>query len=73
MTNRIVVRLDVDEVAALDIEVAEGRATNRSDALRRLISRLPRDQRYLAEEAILIELIQRGEALYPDLDGILAP
>jgi len=58
-------------VAALDIEVAEGRAANRSDAVRHGIARLRRDQRYRGEEATLIELARRGEPVYPDLDGIL--
>ena len=58
-------------MAALDIEVAEGRAANRSDAVRHGIARLRRDQRYRGEEATLIELARRGEPVYPDLDGML--
>jgi len=73
MSTQIAVRLDDDELAALDTEVAEGRAANRSDAVRHGISRLRRDQRYREEEATLIELARRGESLYPDLDGILDP
>jgi hypothetical protein len=30
-----------------------------------------RDQRYRTEEATLIELARRGEAVYPDHDGLL--
>ncbi len=71
MTTKIVVRLDERELAALDTEVAEGRAANRSDAVRRGIGRLQRDQRYRGEEAILVELARRGEAVYPELDGFL--
>lgn len=71
MTTQIAVRLDDAEVDALDAEVAQGRASNRSDAVRRSIAQLRRDQRYRGEEAILIELARRGEALYPDLGGIL--
>jgi Arc/MetJ-type ribon-helix-helix transcriptional regulator len=71
MTTQIAVRLDEDELAALDTEVAQGRAANRSDAVRHGIARLRRDQRYRVEEAILIELARRGEPLYPDLAGIL--
>jgi len=71
MTTQIAVRLDDAEVEALDAEVAQGRASNRSDAVRRSIARLRREQRYRGEEAILIELARRGESLYPDLDGIL--
>lgn len=70
MTTQIAVRLDSEELAALDNEVAQGRAANRSDALRRSIARLQRDQRYRNEEAILVELARRGEALYPDLEGV---
>lgn len=71
MTTQIAVRLDDTEVEALDAEVAEGRASNRSDAVRRSIARLRREQRYRGEEAVLIELARLGEPLYPDLDGIL--
>jgi len=71
MSTQIAVRLEEAEVAALDIEVAEGRAANRSDAVRHGIARLRRDQRYRGEEATLIELARRGEPVYPDLDGIL--
>lgn len=71
MSTQIAVRLNADELAALDAEVAQGRATNRSDAVRYGIARLRRDQRYRGEEAILIELVRRGGALYPDLDGLL--
>lgn len=71
MTTQIAVRLDDAEVEALDAEVAQGRASNRSDAVRRSIARLRRDQRYRGEEVVLIDLARRGEALYPDLDGIL--
>ncbi len=71
MSTQIAVRLEEAELAALDVEVAEGRAANRSDAVRHGIARLRRDQRYRGEEATLIELARRGEPLYPDLDGIL--
>ncbi len=71
MTTQIAIRLDDGELAALDIEVVDGRAANRSEAVRRGIARLQRDQRYRGEEATLIELARRGEAVYPDLDGLL--
>lgn len=71
MTIQIAVRLDEDELAALDTEVAEGRAANRSEAVRRGIDRLQRDQRYRREEATLSELVRRGEPVYPDLEGVL--
>jgi Arc/MetJ-type ribon-helix-helix transcriptional regulator len=71
MTTQIAIRLDDGELAALDIEVVEGRAANRSEAVRRGIARLQRDQRYRGEEATLIDLARRGEAVYPDLDGLL--
>jgi Arc/MetJ-type ribon-helix-helix transcriptional regulator len=71
MTTQIAVRLDDSEVEALDAEVAEGRAASRSDAVRKSIAHLRRDQRYRVEEDVLIELARRGEPLYPDLDGIL--
>jgi Arc/MetJ-type ribon-helix-helix transcriptional regulator len=71
MTTQIAVRLDDAEVEALDAEVAQGRAANRSDALRRAIAQLQREQRYRGEEAVLLEIARRGESPYPDLDGIL--
>lgn len=71
MTAQIAIRLDDRELAALDAEVAEGRAANRSEAVRHAIARLERDQRYRREEAILTELARRGEPVYPDLEGVL--
>ena len=71
VTTQIAVRLDDSEVEALDAEVEQGRAANRSDALRRSIAHLRREQRYRAEEAVLLELVRRGESPYPDLVGIL--
>lgn len=72
MTTQIAIRLDGDELAALDAEVAEGRATNRSDAVRRGIAHLQRAQRYRDEEARLVGLASQGEPVYPDLEGILS-
>ncbi len=71
MTTQIAIRLDDSELAALDTEVVEGRAANRSEAVRHGIARLQRDQRYRREEATLVDLARRGEAVYPDLDGLL--
>jgi Arc/MetJ-type ribon-helix-helix transcriptional regulator len=71
VTTQIAVRLDDGELAALDAEVLQGRAANRSEAVRHGIARLQRDQRYRGEEATLIELARRGEPVYPDLDGVL--
>ncbi|MHB8296749.1 MAG: ribbon-helix-helix domain-containing protein [Acidimicrobiales bacterium] len=71
VTTQIAIRLDDEELAALDAEVAEGRAGSRSEAVRRGIVRLQREQRYRCEEATLVELARRGEPVYPDLDGML--
>jgi Arc/MetJ-type ribon-helix-helix transcriptional regulator len=71
MSTQIAIRLDDRELAALDAEVIAGRAANRSEAVRHGIARLQRDQRYRAEEAVLIDLARRGEPIYPDLDGAL--
>ncbi len=71
MTTQIAIRLDDGELATLDAEVVEGRAANRSEAVRHGIARLQRDQRYSGEEATLIDLARRGESVYPDLDGVL--
>ena len=70
MSVQIAVRLDDDAVEALDAEVAQGRATSRSDAVRRGIAYLQREQRYRGEEATLIEVARRGGSLYPGLDGL---
>lgn len=72
-TTQIAVRLSPDELDALDAEVAEGRAASRSDALRRSIARIQREQRYRAEERVLLDLARRGEPIYPDLEGLVAP
>lgn len=69
-TTQIAVRLSPDELDALDAEVAQGRATSRSDALRRGIARIRRDQRYRDEESVLVDLARRGEPVYPDLEGL---
>jgi Arc/MetJ-type ribon-helix-helix transcriptional regulator len=71
MSTQIAIRLDESELAALDAEVAEGRAANRSDAVRRSIALLQRGQRYRSEEATLAGLVRRGELIYPDLDALL--
>jgi Arc/MetJ-type ribon-helix-helix transcriptional regulator len=71
MSPQIAIRLDDRELAALDSEVAQGRAASRSEAVRHGIARLQREQRYRAEEAVLIGLARRGELVYPDLDGLL--
>jgi Arc/MetJ-type ribon-helix-helix transcriptional regulator len=71
MTTQIAVRLDEQELAALDTEVIEGRAVSRSEAVRHGIAHLQRDQRYRGEDATLIELARRGELVYPELGGVL--
>lgn len=70
MSTQIAVRLEPEEVDALDAEVRSGRAATRSDAIRRGIAHLKRAQRYRADEAVLMELARRGEAVYPELDGM---
>lgn len=70
MTTQIAIRLDSAELAALDTEVAEGRASSRSDAVRHGIAYLQRAQRYRNEEARLIDLARKGESVYPDLEGM---
>ena len=70
MTIQIAIRLSAHELAALDTEVAQGRAANRSEAVRYSIARLQRDQRYAHDEAVLLDLARRGESVYPDLDGL---
>ena len=70
--TQIAVRLDESAVRSLDDEVQSGFATTRSEVIRQLIRRLEREQRYRRDEAILAELAARGEAVYPDLDGMIA-
>lgn len=71
VTTQIAIRLEEEDLATLDAEVADGRATNRSEAVRRSIARMRREQRYRRDEAILLELARRGEPVYPDLEGML--
>ena len=71
MTTQIAIRLEDEDLATLDAEVADGRASNRSEAVRRSIARMRREQRYRRDEAILLDLARRGEPVYPDLEGIL--
>ena len=71
MSTQIAIRLADDDLNALDVEGKEGRAASRSDAVRRGIAHIKRDQRYRGEERSLIELARRGEAVYPDLAGLL--
>jgi Arc/MetJ-type ribon-helix-helix transcriptional regulator len=71
MTTQIAIRLNDSELATLDAEVAEGRAANRSEAIRHGIARIQRDRRYRGEEATLVDLARCGESVYPDLDGVL--
>lgn len=54
----------------MDVDVSEGRATSRSDAVRRGIADIQRRQRYGQEEAKLVELARRGVPVYPDLDAV---
>jgi len=70
MSTQIAIRLDDDELETLDCEVKEGRATSRSDAVRRGIAYIKREQRYRREDAKLAELARHGVPVYPDLEGL---
>jgi Arc/MetJ-type ribon-helix-helix transcriptional regulator len=71
MSTQIAIRLSDDELAALDDEVKGGRAASRSEAVRRGIAYLTREQRYRGEEATLLALARRGESVYPELEEML--
>jgi Arc/MetJ-type ribon-helix-helix transcriptional regulator len=71
VSTQIAIRLGADELNALDEEVKAGRAASRSDAVRRAIGYLSREQRYRHEDATLLVLAKRGEPVHPDLEGIL--
>jgi Arc/MetJ-type ribon-helix-helix transcriptional regulator len=71
MTIQIAIRLQEQELAALDREVAEGRAASRADAVRRGITYLQRAQRYRGEEQTLLELVRNADVVYPDLEVLL--
>lgn len=71
MSTQIAIRLNADELDALDVEVQEGRAASRSEAVRHGIAYMKREQRYRGEEAKLIEIARRDESVYPDLEGVL--
>ena len=68
MSTQIAIRLGEQELAALDREVAEGRAASRADAVRRGIGHLERAQRYRGEEQTLIELARTVDVIYPDFE-----
>lgn len=70
MSTQIAIRLDDEELAALDAEVRAGRSASRSDAVRRGIAYIQREQRHRAEDATLKELARRGEPVYPDFEGM---
>jgi Arc/MetJ-type ribon-helix-helix transcriptional regulator len=67
MSIQIAIRLDDDELAALDAEVADGHATSRSDAVRRSIAYLQRRQRDRTDDARLLELARKGFVVDPEL------
>lgn len=71
MTTQIAIRLHEQELAALDREVAEGRAASRADAVRRGIAYLERAQRYRGEEETLLRLAHNADVVYPDLEVLL--
>jgi len=71
MTSQIAIRLQDAELAALDREVAEGRAASRADAVRRGIAYLERAQRYRREEETLLELVRTADVVYPDFEVLL--
>jgi Arc/MetJ-type ribon-helix-helix transcriptional regulator len=71
VTTQIAIRLHEQELAALDREVAEGRAASRADAVRRGISYLERAQRYRGEEENLLRLARDTDVVYPDLEVLL--
>jgi Arc/MetJ-type ribon-helix-helix transcriptional regulator len=70
---RIAIRLQDEELAALDREVSEGRAASRADAVRRGIAYLERAQRYRGEEETLLRLARNADVAYPDLERLLDP
>lgn len=71
VTSQIAIRLQDAELAALDLEVAEGRAASRADAVRRGIAYLLRSQRYRREEETLLGLVRTADVVYPDLEVLL--
>jgi len=72
VTTQIAIRLHEEELAALDREVAEGRAASRADAVRRGIAYLERAQRYRGEEQMLLTLARNADVVYPDLEVLLS-
>jgi Arc/MetJ-type ribon-helix-helix transcriptional regulator len=70
MTTQIAIRLGDHELAALDREVAEGRAASRADAVRRGIAHLERAQRYRGEEQTLLDLVRTADVVYPDFEAL---
>jgi Arc/MetJ-type ribon-helix-helix transcriptional regulator len=70
MTTQMAFRLADREVAFLDSEIAAGRATSRTDALRKSIQEAARQRQFKLDEQRVAAVRAQGEPLYPDLEGI---
>ncbi|MDR2703013.1 MAG: ribbon-helix-helix domain-containing protein [Cellulomonadaceae bacterium] len=73
MSTQIAIRLEANELAAIDAEVSAGRARNRTEAIRRSITYLDRFRAYRDELKLLEAIKSGGEKLYPDLEDFNPP
>lgn len=64
MTTQMTVRLPDDVASYIDERVSEGAAGSRAEMIARAV-------RHERETEILAALRDRGEALYPDLSGLV--
>ena len=72
MSVQVAVRLEEADLRLLDQMVAAGEASNRSAALRGLIERKRREQRYQDEAKLMRRLVATGESVYPEIDDFVA-
>jgi len=73
VSTQIAVRLEAKELQILDAEVAAGRASTRSEAVRKGIAMMERQHAYQREAQTLKEYAKSGDSLYPDLKGFAPP
>ena len=72
MSVQVAVRLEEADLRLLDQMVSAGEAGNRSAALRGLIERKRREQRYQAEAELMSRLVATGESVYPEVGDFVA-
>ena len=70
MSVQVTVRIPDYLASFIDDRVRSGGAASRADAISQALDELMRRDAREREMALVDELNSRGEALYPDLDGL---